>query len=165
MAKKPKENSKQPVKFKTLAVSLLSGTILLVGALLLNQQPAQAADVVVYKSPTCGCCKEWVNHMRENGFKVTVHDRRDMDPIKRELGVPQRLQSCHTAHVDGYVIEGHVPAADVVRLLRQKLPVKGLTAPGMPMGSPGMEGPRKDPYAVLTFQSDGRTAVYARHNQ
>ena len=165
MAKKPKENSKQPVKLQTLAVSLLSGTILLVGALLLNQQPAQAADVVVYKSPTCGCCKEWVNHMRENGFKVTVHDRRDMDPIKRELGVPQRLQSCHTAQVDGYVIEGHVPAADVVRLLRQKLPVKGLTAPGMPMGSPGMEGPRKDPYAVLTFQSDGRTAVYARHNQ
>ncbi len=165
MSKRNNEKSKTSAKLATLAVSLLVGGALLVGGLLIDQQSAQAEEVVVYKSPTCGCCKEWVGHLRKNGFKVTVHDRRDMDPVKRAMGVPQRLQSCHTAQVGDYVIEGHVPAADIVRLLREKLPVKGLTAPGMPMGSPGMEGPSKDPYEVLAFQPDGRTSVYARHNQ
>jgi hypothetical protein len=165
MTKKQNEKTKQRFKLATLAGSLLMGVVLLAGGLLLNQPPAQAEEVVVYKSPTCGCCKEWVSHLKENGFDVTVHDRRNMDPVKRAMGVPQRLQSCHTAQVGDYVIEGHVPAADIVRLLREKPPVKGLTAPGMPMGSPGMEGPRKDPYEVLTFRSDGRTSVYARHNQ
>ncbi|MEW8205599.1 MAG: DUF411 domain-containing protein, partial [Candidatus Thiodiazotropha taylori] len=157
--------SKQTVTRATLAGSLLVGVMLLIGGLLLDQRPVRADDVVVYKSPTCGCCKEWVSHLRKNGYKVTVHDRRNMDPIKRKMSVPQRLQSCHTAQVGEYVIEGHVPAADIARLLREKPPVMGLTAPGMPMGSPGMEGPRKDPYEVLTFQSDGKTSVYSRHNQ
>jgi hypothetical protein len=165
MSKRSNEKSKQTVKLATLAGSLLVGGALLAGGLFINQPPAQAEEVVVYKSPTCGCCKEWVSHLKENGFHVTVHDHYDMQPIKRQMGVPQRLQSCHTAQVGDYVIEGHVPAADIVRLLREKLPVKGLTAPGMPMGSPGMEGPRKDPYEVLVFQPDGRTSVYARHNQ
>jgi hypothetical protein len=165
MNKRSSKKSKRSVKLATLAGSLLVGAALLAGGLLINQPPAQAEEVVVYKSPTCGCCKDWVGHLRENGFKVTVHDRLNMDPVKRAMGVPKRLQSCHTAQVGDYVIEGHVPAADIVRLLREKLPVKGLTAPGMPMGSPGMEGPRKDPYEVLAFQPDGRTSVYAHHNQ
>ena len=165
MSNRNNEKTKRTARLVTLAGSLLAGSALLVGGLLLNQQPARAADVVVYKSPTCGCCKAWVSHLREHGFKVTVHDRSNMDPVKRAMGVPQRLQSCHTAHVGDYVIEGHVPAADIVRLLKEKLPVKGLTAPGMPMGSPGMAGSRKEPYEVLAFQPDGRTTVYARHNQ
>lgn len=165
MRKRNDTKSKRTTRLSTLAGSLLLGAALLAGGLLINQQPAQAEEVVVYKSPTCGCCTEWVNHLRENGFQVTVHDRRNMDPVKRVMGVPQGLQSCHTAQVGDYVIEGHVPAADIVRLLEAKLPVKGLTVPGMPMGSPGMEGPRQDPYEVLAFQPDGRTSVYARHNQ
>ena len=165
MAKKRAEISKQAVTQTTLAGSLFVGVVLLIVGLLLNQRPVWADDVVVYKSPTCGCCNDWVSHLRENGFKVTVHDRRNMNPIKHQMGVPQRLQSCHTAQVGEYVIEGHVPADDIVRLLRERPAVQGLTVPGMPMGSPGMEGPRKDPYEVLTFQPDGKTSVYARHNQ
>lgn len=165
---KPEQSTgkyKRSIQRATLAGSLLVGGAILAGGVLINQSPVQAEEVVVYKSPTCGCCKAWVSHLKENGFNVTVHDQYDMQPIKRQMGVPQRLQSCHTAQVGDYVIEGHVPAADIVRLLREKLPIKGLTAPGMPMGSPGMEGPRKDPYEVLAFQPDGRTSVYARHNQ
>ncbi len=162
---KSKAKPASMAKRATLAGSLLAGAGLVLGALLFDRTPADAADVVVYKSPTCGCCTEWVSHLRENGFTVTVHDRLNMDPVKRELGVPPRLQSCHTAQVGDYVIEGHVPANDIARLLKEKLPVKGLTVPGMPMGSPGMEGPRSDPYDVLVFQPDGRTSVYASHNQ
>ena len=132
---------------------------------MLIQQPATAEEVVVYKSPTCGCCGDWIKHLQSNGYKVTVHDRQNLNPIKAEMGVPRRLQSCHTAKVGDYVIEGHVPAEDIARLLQEKPQVAGLTVPGMPMGSPGMEGPRKDPYDVLTFQRNGRTAVYASHNQ
>ena len=125
----------------------------------------EAADVVVYKSPTCGCCKNWISHLQENGFTVEVHNRHDMSPIKSELGVPRHLQSCHTAKVGDYVVEGHVPAEEIARLLDEKPAVMGLAVPGMPMGSPGMEGPRKDAYDILTFQKNGRTSVYARRNQ
>lgn len=165
MTKRSKTTAKRSFSGGKAVLLILAGIGLAVGGVLLSRQPLAAAEIVVYKSPTCGCCKEWVNHLKRNGFTVEVHDKRDMNSIKRALGVPERLQSCHTAQVGEYVIEGHVPAADVVRLLREQLPVKGLTAPGMPMGSPGMEGPRSDPYEVLTFQPDGRTAVYARHNQ
>ncbi|MEW7988496.1 MAG: DUF411 domain-containing protein [Candidatus Thiodiazotropha sp.] len=143
---------------------LIAG-VLVAGGVLVNQQPAEAADVIVYKSPTCGCCSEWVTHLEKNGFNVEVHNRRNMNPIKAKYGVPPRLQSCHTAEVDGYVIEGHVPADDIVRFLREKPAVKGLAVPGMPMGSPGMEGPRSDPYDVLTFEDNGRTRTYSSRNQ
>jgi len=144
---------------------LLVGIFVIASTAFLPQRTAVAADVVVYKSPTCGCCKEWVNHMRDNGFTVEVHDRNDLIQIKRQLGVPGNLQSCHTAKVGGYVIEGHVPASDVKRLLDENLQVAGLTAPGMPMGSPGMDmGPRKDVYDVLTFTRSGKTDVFATHN-
>lgn len=165
MAKKTKSKSKTTSSKGKLAAWVFAGIGMTVGGIMLFQQPSDAADIVVYKSPTCGCCKAWVDHLKQNGFTVAVHDRLNMDPVKREMGVPGRLQSCHTAQVGDYVIEGHVPAADIVRLLKEKLPVKGLTAPGMPQGSPGMEGPVSEPYEVLAFQSDGRTSVYARHNQ
>ena len=139
----------------------LLGIVAVIGATLaLNQPPAQAAEVVVYKSPTCGCCSKWVTHMERNGFKVTVHDLRNMSPVKTQLGVPRHLQSCHTAKVGGYVVEGHVPADVIVRMLQERPEIKGIAVPGMPMGSPGMEGPRKDPYDVLAMQKDGRTSVY-----
>ena len=145
---------------------LLGGIVLLAGGLMVSQGPAMAEEVVVYKSPSCGCCKEWVKHMRDEGFSVKVHNRNDVTPIKKQMGVPQHLQSCHTAKVGDYVIEGHVPASDVKRLLLEKPNVVGLTAPGMPHGSPGMDmGPRKDPYDVLTFKHSGKTTVFASHNQ
>lgn len=131
------------------------------GGILLSRQPAGAADVVVYKSPTCGCCKKWISHLKDNGYTVEVHNQRNMGPVKAELGVPRHLQSCHTAKVGGYVVEGHVPAEVIVRLLKEKPQIKGLAVPGMPMGSPGMEGPRNDAYDILTFQQNGKTTVYA----
>jgi len=126
--------------------------------------PSFAAEVTVYMSPTCGCCKEWVKHLQTNGFSVTAHNVDDIMVAKKTNGVPAALGSCHTAKVDGYVIEGHVPASDIKRLLKERPPVLGLAVPGMPVGSPGMEqGGRKDRYDVLTFDKQGKTSVYARH--
>jgi len=121
--------------------------------------------ITVYKDPSCGCCKKWVDHLRENGFAPEVHDRSDMDALKDSLGVPSKLRSCHTAVVGTYVIEGHVPAADVKRLIATK-PAKtvGVAVPGMPAGSPGMEvGGRVDRYDVVAFAAGGATRVFARH--
>ena len=123
------------------------------------------ADITVYKSPTCGCCKKWISHLEDNGFKVKSVDMQSVTPKKIEFGITPQLASCHTAVVNGYVIEGHVPASDIKRLLKDKpKDVRGLTVPGMPIGSPGMEqGSRKDPYAVLTIDKKGGTTVYSRH--
>ena len=126
--------------------------------------PVFAAEVNVYKSPTCGCCKEWVKHLQANGFSVKTHDVPDVSPYKVANGVPVTLGSCHTATVGGYVIEGHVPASDVKRLLKERPPVRGLAVPGMPIGSPGMEqGAHKQRYDVLTFDKQGNTSVYSRY--
>ena len=130
---------------------------------------AAAADavsldtVVVYKTPTCGCCSNWVDHIRESGFAVVTHDMNDLADKKRELGVPAGRVSCHTATVRGYTIEGHVPA-DLIRKLINESPrgVKGLAVPGMPIGSPGMEGIIKQEYDVLSFDDAGNVSVYAR---
>lgn len=119
-----------------------------------------APTVVVYKSPTCGCCNKWVDHMREHGFEVETHDTRDMGRVKAMVGVPGALSSCHTAIVDGYVVEGHVPADVVRRMLEERPEAVGITVPGMPMGSPGMEGPYTERYDILTFDEAGRTRVY-----
>lgn len=120
--------------------------------------------VEVWKSPTCGCCKDWVAHMQDNGFRVTVHETGNV-AARARLGIPNELGSCHTARVEGYAIEGHVPAGDVRRLLREKPKAIGLAVPGMPIGSPGMDGPeyggRKDPYDVLLVRSNG-VSVYRR---
>lgn len=121
--------------------------------------------VVVHKSPTCGCCIVWAEHMRKAGFPVELRDETDLGPVKRRAGLPAGKGSCHTAMVAGYFIEGHVPAADVKRLLATKPDAKGLTVPGMPIGSPGMEMPdgRTQPYAVELVKRDGTTEVYSRH--
>lgn len=122
-----------------------------------------APRVTVYKSPTCGCCGKWVDHLKASGFSVTVHDVQSVEPFKERYGVPRNLASCHTATVAGYAIEGHVPADLIKRLLAEKPRVKGLAVPGMPVGSPGMEqGNVKEPYDVVSFDETGRTAVYAR---
>lgn len=117
---------------------------------------------VVYKSPTCGCCNAWVEHMRQSGFRVETHDTANVDPVKDEGHVPMNGRSCHTARVGQYVIEGHVPA-DVVKKLLAEHPadVAGLTVPGMVTGSPGMEGPNPQHYDVIAFTRDGQTRVYA----
>jgi len=124
---------------------------------------ASAADVMVYKSPTCGCCSAWVDHLKANGFKVAVKDVDDLNAIKQSHGISRELASCHTATVDGYVIEGHVPASDIQRLLAERPKVAGLAVPGMPMGSPGMEGPTKERYDVVSFDKNGRKEVFSRH--
>lgn len=124
-----------------------------------------AAPVIdVYKSPTCGCCSKWIDHLKANGFTVRSHDTPDVVRHKIRLGIPQGYDSCHTAEVGGYVIEGHVPAKDIKRLLKEKPQARGLTVPGMPIGSPGMEqGSRKQPYDVHLVHEDGTTSVYAKY--
>ena len=125
---------------------------------------AAAATLVVTKTATCGCCKHWVEHMHKAGFEVEVHEVEDVTPTARRLGVPDKLRSCHTSQIAGYAIEGHVPAADVKRLLAQKPKAVGLTVPGMVVGSPGMEVPgRSEPYQVLLIMKDGTTKVFASH--
>jgi len=119
--------------------------------------------VTVYKDPSCGCCKAWVTHMEKSGFVVTAHDDTDMDAIKDHYGVPSGVRSCHTALVGNYVIEGHVPASDVDRMLKEQPKVAGLAVPGMVTGSPGMEGPMSKPYTVLAFQKTGATTAFASH--
>jgi hypothetical protein len=127
-------------------------------------QPEKGPPVrmVVYKTPTCGCCKKWVENMQAAGFQVEVHDTADVSPVKAEQGLPQHLSSCHTALVDGYVVEGHVPADVIRRLLSERPQVAGIAVPGMPMGSPGMEVPggRKDPYDIIAFARNGTVSVY-----
>jgi hypothetical protein len=148
--------------------SILFGRIArgLVLCALAGSGPLAAAgeEVTLYKDPNCGCCSKWAEHMRANGFTVKEIATGDMSTVKREAGVPQALGSCHTARVGGYVIEGHVPAADVKRLLADKPKVAGLAAPGMPMGSPGMEGPSPaDPYDVVSFDAQGKARVFSSH--
>jgi len=157
MSKRNKKRSMQQV----LALVILLGSIVVGGSWMLSPKTAQAADVVVYKSPTCGCCKKWVSHMRENGFSVEVHEQYNVTPKKDEYGVPRRLRSCHTAKVGRYVVEGHVPADVVRQLLEEQPEIAGVAVPGMPMGSPGMEGFRKDPYDVISFADSGKSGIYA----
>ena len=111
--------------------------------------------MTVYKSPTCGCCGKWVEHLRQAGLQVEVRETGNLDAVKQRLGVSRKLGSCHTATVGGYIIEGHVPAAQVQRLLREKPPVAGIAVPGMPVGSPGMEGPGGKPYQVVSWRKGG----------
>lgn len=117
--------------------------------------------IQVFKEVTCGCCSVWVEHLRRNGFAPTAENVQDMPAVKGVYKVPAQAQSCHTAVVGGYVIEGHVPAAEIHRLLKEKPAVAGLAVPGMPIGSPGMEGPNARPYDVLAFDKTGKTSVYS----
>ena len=120
--------------------------------------------LVVHKSESCGCCVAWVRHMEVAGFRVEVHNEPKMDALKRALGIPTHLESCHTAKIDRYYIEGHVPAEDVKRLLAERPTAMGLAVPKMPIGSPGMEqGNVHEPYDVLLVQRNGKTSVFAHH--
>lgn len=119
--------------------------------------------ITVYKDPGCGCCKSWIAHLVEHRYRVDARDTRDMAGVKRTLGVPDGIAACHTAVVGGYLIEGHVPAADIARLLAKRPKIAGLAVPGMPMGAPGMEGPRKEHYQVLSFDKNGKTGVFASY--
>ena len=134
-----------------------------------QQQDRQAAAapagpvITVYKTPTCGCCRKWVDHVRAAGFQVETVDQPDLTAIKQRSGVPQGLTSCHTAIVEGYAIEGHVPAETIRRLLAERPKARGIAVPGMPMGSPGMEGPYKQEYEVYTFDETGPTGIFSAH--
>ena len=150
-------------KLFTLIVALVA-----IGAAALwaqGQRAAAGPSVDVFKSATCGCCAKWVDHMREAGFVVHVTDLQEpeLQKIKARYGVPATARSCHTARVSGFTVEGHVPASEVKRLLKEKPPVAGVAVPGMPLGSPGMESPgmTAQPYQVLTFDKAGATTVYA----
>lgn len=125
-----------------------------------------AKHIEVWKDPSCGCCKDWVAHVERNGFKVTVYETGN-NAKRAQLGMPRALGSCHTALVQGYVLEGHVPASDLLRLLKDKPQALGLAVPGMPVGSPGMDGPiyggRRDPFDVLLVQKDGSSKVFKHY--
>lgn len=125
---------------------------------------AAAPLVTVYKSEGCGCCEAWIDHLKANGFAVKAHNVDDTSSYRKKFGIPTALGSCHTGIVDGYAIEGHVPAADIKRLLAERPKAKGLAVPSMPLGSPGMEGPRKDPYDVLLVKADGSYSIYKHYS-
>ena len=136
-------------------------TLTLAGVIVAAQ--AKLPTVVVYKTPTCGCCSKWIEHLQAAGFKVETQHRDDLSGIRQQQKVPPTVTSCHTALVGSYVVEGHVPAADVKKLLAEKPSVKGIAVPGMPAGSPGMESPNPQKYDTLAFTEDGKTSVFAKH--
>lgn len=151
---------------RTLAIATAGLTLALTTAAF--RTPSSVSDlkkptITVYKDPSCGCCKNWIEHLIKHGYRVDAKDTPNMTEIKRTLGVPEAMTSCHTAIVNGYLVEGHVPAADIDQLLAKKPRVAGLAVPGMPMGSPGMEGPRSQAYKVLAFDKTGKTSVFASH--
>ncbi len=151
--------------WKATALLALVATVAAAGTPAAPAAPAPPA-IVVYKSPTCGCCGKWIEHLRSAGFAVTPKDVDDgeLDRLKGELGVPAPLRTCHTAVIGKYVVEGHVPAEDLKRFLAAKPAAAGIAVPGMPAGSPGMEaGGRKDAYEVVTFDAKGRTTTFAKH--
>lgn len=133
-------------------------------ALIACAQSAAAAVIEVVKTPWCGCCSHWVDYLRAEGFEVRVVEAEDLTPTARRLGVPDDLRSCHTASVEGYAIEGHVPAADIRRLLDERPDAAGIAVPGMPVGSPGMEqGERRQAYTTILFRRDGTRRPFAQH--
>jgi hypothetical protein len=146
-----------------LIVLALAFTVLTAG----STDAQRSATVDVYKSPTCGCCSAWVEHLRSHGFTARVVETDDVDRLKDERGVPRQVRSCHTAIVGGYVIEGHVPAQDIQRLLKERPQVAGIGVPGMPIGSPGMEvnGMKPQAFDVIAFTKQGATRVFASHNR
>ncbi len=127
-----------------------------------NRKPT----IVVYKTPTCGCCQDWVEHLEANGFAVETHDVPSTAPYRERYGVPKELGSCHTGVIDGYALEGHVPATEIKRMLAEKPKARGLSVPGMPIGSPGMEveGTRRDAFDVVLFDDSGKRSVYRHYD-
>ncbi len=151
----------------------LLNTILAISLLLISTciwakktETAKPVDIVVYRSPTCGCCEKWLAHLKQNNFNIQDIVTDNVQAIKDKYGVPQEMASCHTAIVDGYVVEGHVPAKDILALLKTKPKVIGVSVPGMPKGTPGMEmGGAKDPYDVVSFDRDKRFEIFSNHKK
>ncbi len=143
---------------KLHSVTRRSALALVAASLVLQRSPAEAESsaILVHKDPNCSCCSGWVRHLKDAGFAVTVEETTDLRPVRKRLGVPADLAACHTAEVDGYVLEGHVPAAAVRRLLEKRPTAIGLAVPGMPAGSPGMEGGTPQRYEVVLFGTTGR---------
>jgi len=133
------------------------------GGAVAQLNPADSSLITVYKTPTCGCCASWVDHMREHGFRVAVTDVAQLAPVKRTYGVADDVATCHTGVIGGYFVEGHVPAEDVRRLLRERPDIIGIAVPGMPQGSPGMETGTLEPYEVIAIAKDGSRKVWATH--
>ena len=131
-----------------------------VGGTAVAVEPRFAEVMTVYKSPTCGCCDKWIEHVQKHGFVVEAHNVRDVRPYKIQGGLPAGMGSCHTAFVGGYLIEGHVPADVIERLLEERPAIAGLAVPGMPMGSPGMEGPYTEPYDIVAFGGAEGLSIY-----
>ncbi len=150
--------------------TVLKGASLAMLTPLLSPLLAQAErkpQITVYKTPTCGCCHEWVAHLEANGFAVVANDVPSTAPYRERFGVPKELGSCHTGVIDGYALEGHVPASEIKRLLAEKPKARGLAVPGMPVGSPGMEtgGTLRDAFDVVLFSDDGRRSVYRHYDE
>lgn len=140
--------------------ALIAAGLIGLPALALAAQPV----IEVYKTAGCGCCKGWVRHLEQNGFAVRAHDVADPGDYRQKFGIPRELGSCHSASIGGYALEGHVPAAEIKRLLASQPKAAGLAVPAMPLGSPGMEGPRSDPYDVLLVGKDGKATVFKRYD-
>lgn len=136
----------------------IAGALVLIFSALWWPVPGAAVDIAVYKNAQCGCCAKWIEYLSRNGFRVATHNAASLDKIKSAHGVPEQLASCHTAIVAGYVVEGHVPADAIQRLLRERPRIKGIAVPGMPAGSPGMEGASAQPYDIMSFDAQGRIA-------
>jgi hypothetical protein len=148
---------------RSLATLALAAILAWAGSVWMAAQTSKP-QMTVYKSATCGCCSKWVEHMQANGFEVKAINVDDIDKVKRERGVPADAASCHTAIVNGYVVEGHVPADAVQKMLKEKPSIAGIAVPGMPMGSPGMEVPggQKEAFNIVSFDKSGKTAIYEK---
>jgi len=142
------------------SIAMISGLVLFA---LSSRSQSSAPLISVFKTPTCSCCGKWVEHLKKSGFTVKVQEVNSTAAYQKQYRVPQGMGSCHTAVVDGYTIEGHVPAADIKRLLKDRPKLAGIAVPGMPLGSPGMEGARSDAYSVLGFDERGRASAYTQY--
>ena len=151
-------------RIRVSLASLTLGIVLALGANVWMAAQATRPQMTVYKSDSCGCCAKWVEHMQANGFDVKAINVDDIDKVKRERGVPADAASCHTAIVNGYVVEGHVPADAVLKMLKEKPAIAGIAVPGMPMGSPGMEVPggQKEAFNIVAFDKAGKTSIYQK---
>lgn len=157
-------------KYKRCAVALVigsiavtTGTSLVASERLVQMGDQQVPTITVYKNPQCGCCGRWIEHLINHGFSVAIENHRNLSAVKKNLGVPYNLRSCHSAKIGEYVVEGHVSAEDILHLLRDKPGVTGITIPGMPIGSPGMEGTINQPYNVYSFDEKGSHTVFSKH--
>jgi hypothetical protein len=154
------------MRISRIAIAVTGTLTLAFGYAVSAQQSAALPKVTVYKTSTCGCCRLWVDHMKTSGFDVQAMDvsAADVRKVSQAAGLKDEDTSCHTAKIGNYTVEGHVPAADIKRMLKEKPAIAGLSAPGMPLGSPGMEqGNMKQPYDVIAFKKDGTSTVYAKH--